>query len=89
MERQEWVSCACLWSNKTFRLALTDYKKYLGLHVECPIFLSDLTKSGVSEQIFVKIPNIKFHESPYRGSGADTCGQEDRRTEGQANRLID
>jgi len=29
----------------------------------------------------VKVSNIKFHENPYSGSGSDTRGQEDRRTD--------
>ena len=36
-----------------------------------------LTRSGVSEQIFVKVSNIKFHENLSSGSRTDTCGRTD------------
>ena len=52
-------------------------------------FCPTLTKFGVSEQIFVKIPNIKLHEKPYRGSGPDTCGQEDRRMDRRTDWVTD
>jgi hypothetical protein len=40
-------------------------------------FLSIVTKFGISRQIFMKIPNTKFHINPSSGSRADTCGQTD------------
>jgi len=51
-------------------------KAYLGLHSKYPTFLSDLTNSGFSHRIFIKVRNVKFH-----GSRADTCGQTERRDE--------
>ena len=36
-----------------------------------------LTKAGVSRQIFIKVPNIKFRRSASGGSRADTRGQTD------------
>jgi hypothetical protein len=39
----------------------------------CPI----LNKFGFSWQIFVKLPNIKFHKNPSSGSRTDACGQMD------------
>ena len=37
----------------------------------CPI----LTKSGIFRHVFVKTPNIKFHEFSPSGSRADNCGE--------------
>ena len=33
------------------------------------------TKFGVSREIFINGPNIKFHANPSRWSRADTCGE--------------
>ena len=49
-----------------------------------PIFLSDVYQIGGSRQIFIKVPNIKFHGNPSSGSHADICGQTDGHDE--ANR---
>jgi hypothetical protein len=38
----------------------------------------NLTKCGVSGQIFVKAPNIKSQEYPSSGTCGDKCGQTDR-----------
>ena len=38
------------------------------------VYVRFLTRSGVSERIFMKISEIKFHENPSSGSRADTCG---------------
>jgi hypothetical protein len=35
---------------------------------------SNLTKFGVSWQIFIQVPSMKFHGNPSSGSRADTCG---------------
>ena len=43
-----------------------------------------LTKSGISRQIFIKVPNIKLHENSSSGSRAHACGQTDANCE--ANR---
>jgi len=44
-----------------------------GLHLKCPIFLSDLTKfEFFSHRFFVEVPNIKFYGNPFSGSRADT-----------------
>ena len=40
-----------------------------------------LTKSGVSQQIFVGVPNIKFLGNPYSGRRVVTCRQTDRHDE--------
>jgi hypothetical protein len=55
----------------------TENINVLSLHFSCPI----LADFGPSQQIFVNVPLIKFHENPPSGSRADTCGQ----TEGQAD----
>jgi len=36
---------------------------------------SNLIKSAVSQQSFVEVLNIKFHENPSSGRRADTCGE--------------
>ena len=41
-----------------------------------------LTKFGISQQIFIKAPNIKFHGKPSNGSRANTCGQTDGKVDG-------
>jgi hypothetical protein len=42
----------------------------------CPI----LTKFGISQPIFMKFPNIKFHENLSCGTCPDICRQADRQT---------
>lgn len=49
------------------------YGTRVALHVKCRIFLSDFKQIGVSRHIFVKVPNVKFHENPSNWSRADTC----------------
>jgi hypothetical protein len=57
-------------------------KTYLGLQVmSLTLFFSILAKSGISLQIFVEVPNIKFHINPFSGSRADTRGQTARQTD--------
>ena len=50
---------------------------YVGLHVKCPLFLSDLMKLEFSWQIFEKYSKTKFHENPFGGSSVVTDGQTD------------
>jgi hypothetical protein len=38
-------------------------------------FLPILMKFGVSRQIFIKVPKIKFHGNPSSENCADTCGK--------------
>jgi hypothetical protein len=47
-------------------------KTCLGVHKNCPIFLTDLTKFGFSRQIFLRVPNYNLHEILSRGRRADT-----------------
>jgi hypothetical protein len=51
-------------------------KMHLGIHIKCPISVSDLTKYGVSRRILSKAPNIKLHKNPSSGSHADTDVQD-------------
>ena len=44
---------------------------YLGLYIKCPIFCLLLTKSEISQQIFIKVPNTKFHRNPPFGRQTD------------------
>jgi hypothetical protein len=67
--RSIYCCATCVADNK---------KKHVGFHVNCPIFLSDIKNIGFSQQIFIKVPNVKFHSNPPSGSRADICGQTDR-----------
>ena len=42
-------------------------RTYLGVHVKCPLFWSDVTTLGFYRQAFIKVPNIKFHGYPSSG----------------------
>jgi len=47
----------------------------------CPISI----KFGFSEQIFMKVPNIKFHGHPSSRSRVDTRRKTDRQKDGRAD----
>jgi hypothetical protein len=53
---------------------------YIGCHVKYPLFLSDFNENQLSQQIFEKSPNIKFHKNPSSGSQVVPCERKDRRT---------
>jgi hypothetical protein len=40
----------------------------VGLHVNCPLFLSDFNEIGMCKILLVKLPNSKFHENPFNSS---------------------
>ena len=48
-------------------------KTYLGPHVKCQI----LTKFRISQQIFINMPNIKFHINLFSASCVKICWQMD------------
>ena len=52
------------------------------LHVQCLMFCSIVTKSGISRQIFVKDHKIKFHTDSTSGNRADLSSRTDGRTDG-------
>ena len=52
---------------------------YLGLHVKCPLFLSDINETGIFSIDFLK--TLKFRENPSSGSRFVPCGQLDGRTD--------
>jgi hypothetical protein len=54
-----------------------DQKLFVGLHVKCPLFLSDFNESWFGWQIFGKYCNMKFHENPSTGSPVVLCGWTD------------
>jgi hypothetical protein len=54
---------------------------YLGRHVKCLVFLSDLIKFGMSRHILIRVPSTKFKGNPSSGSHADKRGQTDRHDE--------
>jgi len=39
-----------------------------------------LNRFGIFGQVFIKVPNIKFHCNPSSGTRADACGQADGRS---------
>lgn len=41
---------------------------YVCLHVKCPLFVYDLTKTGMGQQITVKLLSFRFNENPFSGS---------------------
>jgi hypothetical protein len=43
-------------------------------------FCTILTRFGVSGQVFLKVPNIKFHCDLSSGTRAVACGHADRRS---------
>jgi len=55
-------------------VSASNNKTYLDLYAKCPIFL---TEFGVSQQIFIDVPNIKFHGHQPSRSEADTCRERD------------
>jgi len=61
-----------------------------GLHVKCPIFLSEFNETWIfSRENFEIYSNIKFNENPPSKSRIVPCGQKDgkmdRRTDGKAS----
>ena len=60
-------------------------KTCLGLNVKCTI----VTEFVFPRRIFMKVPNIKFHEDSFSGSRADTCGQRDGDDESDFSRLCE
>jgi hypothetical protein len=50
------------------------YLEHTNIHTKCLLFLISTT-TGMFQQIFVKCPNLKFHENPYCGSCAISCRQ--------------
>ena len=58
-------------------MLLATLKLYLGVRVKCLVFCPIVSKSGVSGQLFIEVPSIKFHGNPSSGSSANTCGQMD------------
>ena len=63
-------------SKKTW--ARYDKKSKLGLHVKCPLLLSDFNETRIFSTDFPKnSTNIKFHENPSSGSQVVPCGRTD------------
>jgi hypothetical protein len=60
--------------------------KYIGLHVKCPLFLSDFNDIRTSADFHQKkSSNMKFHESPSSGSRVVPYGKLDRQTDSRHN----
>jgi hypothetical protein len=58
-------------------------KTCIGLHVNHPLFLSDLNENCISSTEFQKHSNIKFYENPSNESRVVPRGQTDGRTGGK------
>jgi hypothetical protein len=56
---------------------------YIGLHVKCPLFLSDFDETLTFRQFFEKYINIKFNENPSNGSPVVPYGQTGGQTDGR------
>jgi hypothetical protein len=56
-------------------------KILIGLHVECPSFLSSFNEKWFFLDIFEKYSNMKFYENLFSGSGVDSFGQTYARTD--------
>ena len=56
-------------------------KMYVGLHVKCPLFFSNLIETWIFSTDFRKLSNIKFHENPSCESQGFPCGRTDRHDE--------
>jgi hypothetical protein len=65
----------CVICIVTLHMSLQTIRTHFGAHAKCPI-LTNLM--GVSRQIFVRVPNIKFHKNPPSGNHPDICRQTDR-----------
>jgi len=53
---------------------------YLDFHAKCPNLI--FNKSGPSQHIYMKIPNIKFHRNPSSWSHTETWRQTNRHKAG-------
>lgn len=84
MEMQQGELCVSLSNMKIFKFAQKCFianlcrrnnETYLGFHVQCPIFFSDLKrKIGASREIFIEVSIIKFYLNSSSGLLAVTCG---------------
>ena len=93
-----WATCHCqqkkilIVAQKYFcgKYVTRKNKMYLGLHVNCPIFLLFVTKFGVPWQIFLKVSNIKFYRNLSSWNFTDTYWLTDRMADrqGEANGLF-
>jgi hypothetical protein len=54
----------------------------VGLHVKCPLFLSDFNATCIFTKIFEEYSNIKLHKNLSSGSRGVPCGRTDRHDEG-------
>jgi hypothetical protein len=67
------------------------YKAYLCLHTKCLIYLSYNKKIDSRLQIFMKVSNFKFHETPPSrrlfGTSEQTGRETDGRTDGRTDTM--
>jgi hypothetical protein len=54
---------------------------YIGLHVKCPLFLSDFNKLEFSRLVFKKYSDIKFNKDLSSGSRVFSCRRLGRQTD--------
>jgi hypothetical protein len=80
MEMQQLFSFALLSSNAIFCTATSTINVLTSSRKLCDIFVQ-FEFIGASRKIYMKAPNIKFHENPSNESRADTCEKTDERRE--------
>ena len=80
MEMRQFFSFGLLSSNAIFRNATSTINVLTSSRKLRDIF-ERFEFIGASRQIYMKIPNIKFHENPSNGSRADTCEKTEARRE--------
>ena len=56
-------------------------KKYIGLHVQHPLLLSDFNENNFLCSVFEKYSNIILCENPFNGALVVPCGRADERTD--------
>jgi hypothetical protein len=76
-KRNNRFPCYCCRATKYFVL-LSTTQMHLGLQVKCPTFLSDINHIFNLQQVFLKLPNINFHEILPCGGRANPCAKTDR-----------
>jgi hypothetical protein len=60
-------------------------KRYTGLQVKCPLFLSDFNETWIISTDFRNIVKYQISWNPSSGSRVVPCGQTDGRTDGRTD----
>jgi hypothetical protein len=76
-QKPHTISHQDMYFRAIFLISPATIKRILVFMYSGRYFCSILTKFGLCRQIFIKIPNIKFHENPSSQRCADTYGRTD------------